>query len=152
MVADPDDDLQRDLTLKLEWNQEWLSHNAHMDKQHQYLVQSANRLLRDFFEGSSKEHLLLGVNRIIRALKKHFLDEENLQLRLGFPDYQNHAAKHRQLMAKVMHLKEQYTKDAVRPSAFFTFVMDTVILEHMVNDDTQYFPYIETNAESLWEK
>ena len=93
--------------MKVEW-QEYLSVGVEeIDQQHKLLFDKYNAFFSAYYEGRGNEEVV----RLLRFLEEyvaiHFADEENLQLRIGFPDYQNHRKQHRELIRKVAELKER---------------------------------------------
>jgi hemerythrin len=61
---------------------------------------------------------------------------------IGYPEEAEHSSIHNDLIYKAMNLKESFAKNDVRPSAFFSFIVDDVITGHMVSEDAKYFPYL----------
>lgn len=82
--------------------------NEEIDSQHRDLLRKVDDLLnasRVLRGGEEIGRLLWFLKRYVR---KHFRDEEKLQLNSGFPGYRQHKAEHDAFIRIVKHLEDQY--------------------------------------------
>ena len=128
-------------TIHIDWRKGWESGNELTDRQHQDLLRYANRIINDSLEGAPKQILLKQLNLLFDLIVRHFEDEENLLLELYCPEYEAQVKSHQLLVSKMLTLKDAYIRDEIEPAAFFFFVMDDVILGHMIREDSKFFPY-----------
>ena len=59
----------------------------------------------------------------------------------GYPKLKAHAHIHRALVKAVENLRHQYSQNKLRPSVLFSYLVDDVIIGHMVEED-QKFAYL----------
>jgi hemerythrin-like metal-binding protein len=74
---------------------------------------------------------------------KHFKEEETILGALGYPYLNNHKQLHDELLIRAGQLEEAYMKKEIKLSAFFSFLLDEVIIGHMLDADTKFFSYVE---------
>lgn len=102
--------------MKVEW-QECLSVGVEeIDQQHKLLIDKYNAFFTAYYEGRGNEEIVLLLRFLAEYVAIHFADEERLQLRIGFPDYQNHRKQHQELIRKVAELKERIENEGTDPS------------------------------------
>src|SRR5690349_15701634 len=93
--------------MKVEW-QEYLSVGvAEIDRQHKQLIDRYNAFFTAYAEGRAAEEVFRLFCFLGEYVATHFADEENLQLRVGFPGYQKHRLQHLELTGKVAEFKER---------------------------------------------
>ena len=129
-------------SVNIDWNTAWESGNPMIDKQHRELIEIGNRLINQSYAGMGQQEILSQLDRLLDHIVRHFEIEESILAAAGYPERIYHAETHKELIAKALRLRESYMNKEIRTSAFFSFVVDDVILGHMVNTDTSFFPYI----------
>ena len=129
-------------SIYLKWNAEWNSGNKMVDEQHRELLEQANNLLFLLFSNAGREEIDRKLDTLLCDLSDHFADEEKLQLEIVYPDYLKHAEIHKGLVDKALGLKEGYKNETGKASALVSFLMDDVIVGHMLEEDTKFYPYI----------
>ena len=88
------------------------------------------------------EKILHQLDIVLNHIVAHFDTEEQILKDIGFPDYETHAAIHKNLVEQALQLKESYQKGQLKSSAFFSFIVDEIIIGHMIEKDRKFFPYI----------
>lgn len=68
--------------------------NAMIDEQHQKLFDAINSLLDACSKGKGRAEIGSTLKFLKDYISKHFRDEEDLQRRTGYPDYDNHIQYH----------------------------------------------------------
>jgi len=76
------------------WTDEMATGNAVIDTQHKQLVKALNDLLDACSSGHGRSSLNTTLNFLIDYVVKHFRDEEILQQKSNYPDYDNHKKLH----------------------------------------------------------
>lgn len=127
--------------VRMNWRAAWESGNSQIDQQHQDLIEIANRLVNMSISGVSNQETEQQVELLLGHIVQHFECEEKFLTEIGFPDYPAHAKLHKRLTAKALRIKEACRTGEVKAAAFFSFVVDDVILEHLMEVDTKFFPY-----------
>lgn len=131
--------------VRFEWNRAMESGNSAIDAQHRQLLEIANRINYLSLSTVQYDQIEEQVNSLIQHIVDHFNYEEQVQKRVGYPEYQSHAAIHQELVVKASELKENYRRGQLKSSEFFTFMLDDVINGHMIKEDVKFFPYLRNN-------
>lgn len=129
--------------VKVKWNNQWACGNDLIDDQHEELLNLCNQLLENFLLKAPQNEIHQSLELFTNHVLTHFEDEERLHSIMNYPDAENHSITHDLLVEKVMAFKQAFLDDKVNPSSFFTFVMDEVIMGHLLTEDVLYFPYVK---------
>lgn len=133
-------------TVHMKWLTSWECGNSEIDRQHRELIEIANRLVNMSFTGLSKQETEAQIELLMKNILEHFESEEKYLAAIGYPDYPAHAKLHKRLIAKALRIKESCRTGGVKPSAFFSFIIDDVILGHLRDDDVKFFPYTREHS------
>ena len=129
-------------SVNIEWKRDWESGHSEIDEQHQDLVLQGNRLINLSLSQANHEQMMKQLEIVLKTIIDHFYEEEQILIKLGYPDSQNHANIHQDLIEKALNLKNSYLNNELKLSAFFSFIVDDIIVGHMLESDIDYFPYI----------
>ena len=129
---------------RIEWKNQWNCNNIEIDKQHKKIVELANTLLFMAFSNNKSEKILEQFNKVIEHVVYHFNFEEELLGQIGYDNCDEHAKIHRNLIEKTLKLKEAYIKDELKATAFFSYVVEDVVMGHMVKEDAKFFKFMKT--------
>lgn len=127
--------------LHIDWMPDWESGNSKIDRQHKELVIGANQFISSSLEAIEKEDVLKDLNLMISHIAKHFETEERILGEVRYPDLIQHERIHKELANKALRLKDELESGEVRFSAFVSFLLDEVIMDHMIKEDAKYFEY-----------
>lgn len=130
-------------SMHLVWRPEWESGHPEIDAQHRKLLARAD----EFFGRSLQAHVESGkvlplLDKVLAEITDHFAFEERVLAELDYPDTEAHKQKHAELVGKAARLREDYRTARINASAFIAFVLDEVVIGHMLEADTLFFPYI----------
>ena len=128
--------------IRLEWKPVWDCGHPLIDRQHRDLANLANELIELSTDKDSSEKTTALFNMLIENIIHHFTDEEKIIEQAGYPDLPRHAERHQNLIKKVLRLNNSLLRAELTPAMFFTFLVDEVIVGHMLIEDVLYFPYI----------
>lgn len=126
------------------WKSEWECGQDEIDTQHKQLVDIANRLINMSYTGIGHQEILQQLDALLNHISHHFQSEEKILRAINFPDYAEHADLHASLISDALMLKQAYKNGEVKASAFFSFVLDDVLMDHLIKADTRFFPYIKS--------
>ncbi|NCC76239.1 MAG: EAL domain-containing protein [Clostridia bacterium] len=126
----------------LDWQEDWASGNTQIDRQHQELMQDANRLIRVALEGKDQAKLVRELDHLIEHVTDHFAYEEEVLETIGYPELIAHQTEHERLVQEINRLKQRYLQNKVKPTALFSFLIDQVILGHLVDEDKKFFSWM----------
>lgn len=76
------------------WNKNLETGNATIDAQHKELIEAINKLLAACSAGQGRIQIKETSAFLLDYTKRHFGDEEKLQLQSKYPDYVNHKKYH----------------------------------------------------------
>ena len=119
------------------------SGNNEIDQQHQELFEMGHRLISLLLDGANQEEIMKQLERLLSHTADHFAHEEKILKEVAYPDLEHHTEIHQELVAKALRWKESYEKGDIKASAFFSFLVDDVILNHMVSEDANFFSYLK---------
>ena len=134
--------------VHIDWLPEWECGDPQIDEQHKKLVGLSNNLVAmSLLPAVEQKKVLLWLDRLFKHLGQHFACEEAILSDIGFPDAAEHATEHKQLLDKTLQIQESYLRDEIKASAFFSFIVDDVIMGHMIQEDSCFFPFIKAKNE-----
>jgi hemerythrin len=119
--------------MKVEW-QDYLSVGVEeIDHQHKLLFDKYNAFFTAYYERRGDEEVIRLFSFLEDYVATHFSDEERLQQRIGFPDYQKHRKQHLELTRKVAELKERLGNEGADPSLLSSagLLMTGWLIEHI---------------------
>ncbi len=90
------------------WSEDLALGVAAIDDQHKELIRRFNALLTACNEGKGGDQLRATLEFLKSYVVEHFRDEEQLQIRSGYPDYPGHLEKHREFVGKLATLRDQF--------------------------------------------
>ena len=76
----------------------------------------------------------------------HFADEERILEELSYPGLSEHAQIHRELVREADSLNGKFSKGELDAAEFFRFLVETIVLNHMLSVDILFFPYTKSAA------
>jgi hemerythrin len=62
-------------------------------------------------------------------------------LAVSYPDLNAHQKEHERLVRELLQLKQSYLQKTVRPTVFCSFLVDRVILGHLIDEDAKFFSW-----------
>lgn len=134
--------------IRLEWKSIWECGHPLIDEQHRVLVDLTNDLIDLAARKSNSEDAIVLFNRLIEHVIHHFTDEEKIIEQAGFPDYPRHSERHQNLIKKILRMNNNLLRSELTPATFFTFMVDEVIVGHLLTEDVLFYPYVRKVAES----
>jgi hemerythrin-like metal-binding protein len=127
--------------VSIEWRPEWESGNRIVDDEHRTLVDLSNNLLDVSMSGRTKPETLEAVDALIEHVAGHFKDEEKILALAAYPDVDAHANLHTGLVQAALDLRTRVDEGTIDSATLFDFLVDKVVIGHMINEDTKFFEY-----------
>jgi hemerythrin len=90
--------------MDYKWDSSLETGNELIDNQHKGLINALNTLLETCRQGKGKEELSKSLDFLTQYTIKHFFDEEQLQQKYKYPDFQNHKKYHDDFKITVRNL------------------------------------------------
>lgn len=72
----------------------------------------------------------------------HFDNEEKIMTSYGYPQKDEHAIIHRQLVHKAVHLAELFERNKLDFAEIFSFLVNDIVVEHMQKEDRKFFSFL----------
>lgn len=116
---------------------------ASIDAQHQWLVDATNRLHAEITK-PEPDRAVLGeiLEGLVDYTMNHFVAEEEMFERFGYPETAAHKAEHNALTAKVMQLLLQFEDGESVGEPVLEFLKNW-LLHHILKVDRAYGPFLQ---------
>ena len=118
-----------------------------IDKQHQELVDRANKVLDAINAGYVDGALLQPINELITSAHNHFAFEEKLLADNNYPKLVEHIQDHIILIEQLINLKKNViplTAKRIKAEIFSAFLVD-MVEQHLVHADQNLLALISAN-------
>jgi diguanylate cyclase (GGDEF)-like protein/hemerythrin-like metal-binding protein/PAS domain S-box-containing protein len=128
--------------LKLSWHRAYECGQPVIDGQHRALFLQTNGLLASLGAGCPADRLVTAIEALLRAVQRHFQDEEAIFTEAGYPNAIHHAALHRHLMERANELARRFRSGNLATDDLLNFLIYELVAEHMLREDREFFPYL----------
>jgi hemerythrin len=120
---------------RITWEPEWSTGHQEIDRQHQTLVESLNRLRVAVDEGRGEEELGWCLSFLKAYSRVHFRTEETLMA--AYPGYDGsaHTATHERLLNQVDVLFRRFLRGETQLSGTTLETLETWLLDHIQGAD-----------------
>jgi hemerythrin len=130
------------------WDKSLEVGNQQIDDQHKQLIEALNSFLKARDEKKSDSELKKSLDFLNDYTIKHFYEEEQLQKKYGYPDYENHKKLHEGIKKVVRDLQIQLIMKG--PSeALFNDVQVKVgdwLVTHIKSQDTRIASHLRSKG------
>ena len=118
-----------------------------VDEQHMALVTRLNEIVTMGTAAGSKEEIEKNLLFLGNYAVKHFTDEENLQIRVHYPKYEQHRKLHQQFVEDYKKFVADYRENG--SSTTFMIQLNRVVIrwiaQHISEADLDIARHIQTN-------
>jgi methyl-accepting chemotaxis protein len=114
-----------------------------VDNQHKRLVDLINRLYRSMKLRKSREESGRVLEELVEYTIIHFGFEEKLMKEHGYPDFDDHSAKHRDLVKQVGEFKVKFSEGNATLSMDLMDFLKDWLLVHINVTDRKYAPFFK---------
>ena len=121
----------------LTWNHACSIGVKAMDDQHSILMDTLNDLRLALIQGSGREHVNEGLNRLIEFTRMHFTNEERLLEQHGFPGIEEHRNAHQRLLVQIEDVAARAQHNEHQAQSLLQFLREWY-LDHVEKLDQQY--------------
>ncbi|MCL2444217.1 MAG: hemerythrin family protein [Treponema sp.] len=90
------------------WDESYLLGNEQVDAQHRQLFDIVNNLVNNCKSDSDTEKMKNALNFLVDYTVQHFDDEEALQIKINYPEYENHKKLHDDFKLVVVDLVNRF--------------------------------------------
>lgn len=127
----------------IQWKSEWECGNKVIDEQHKELLSISNEFVFLSLPQSDPVEPVQKIDDLIKHVAYHFECEEAILKESGYLGYIEHAKIHEKIKEDVESLKMSYNKGEVKITAFFTFMLEEVVIGHLLDEDVKFFKYVK---------
>ncbi|CAA7618069.1 bacteriohemerythrin [Magnetospirillum sp. UT-4] len=132
---------------QLEWSDEFKLGLPAIDADHRDLLELCNEFLAAAQTGSAISQLAAILDRLVLRTRAHFVAEERLLDRHGYPGLAMHKAEHDRLLAQADNLKVRFSdpaegQDTHRLTGEAADFLRFWLFDHIRTNDRPYQPFI----------
>lgn len=109
--------------------------NSTIDTQHRQLIEAINQLLEACASGKGRAQIETTSKFLLDYTKRHFGDEEKLQIQSHYPDYDNHKRYHEGFVKVVHEIVNEL--NATGPSIVLVGKINNAIAGWLINHITK---------------
>jgi len=124
----------------LEWSAKLSVGIESIDLQHHYFIDLLNRLSIEL-EGDDTEYQALLIDELASFARQHFVGEENIMYRLGFPGLEHHRECHQQLLEKLNGQVGLYLLGMLEAGEITSYLAKWLV-QHIVQEDQKISAFI----------
>ena len=129
----------------LAWRDEFNLGHDWVDLQHRRLFELVNGLIESCADGSDVTKLKSTLDFLVNYAVLHFEDEESLQIKYNYPDYERHKKLHEDFGATVGELVERFSTSgsSAELSSDVNRVVARWLVNHIQREDKKIGVYIK---------
>jgi hemerythrin len=130
----------------IDWKDEYSVGIKSIDEQHRKLIDLINMLQTIVNSSTGKEFEQKCLDAVVDYTKTHFVYEEGLMSKYGYPEFEAHQAQHQQMIDKVNDLLAAYE---VNPESAMKDALDFLkqwLIRHINGTDKQYSEFLLTKG------
>ncbi|MHB1393568.1 MAG: bacteriohemerythrin [Clostridia bacterium] len=117
--------------MAITWKEDLSIGVEQIDNQHKELIGRIDGLFEACNKGKGKEEILKVIDYLGDYVVTHFSDEEGLQKKYNYPEYNSHKLLHTQFIKDFRTLKDSLIKDGVSPSLIIK--MNKLLIDWLLN-------------------
>jgi hemerythrin len=126
----------------LSWHNQYLIGQNAIDEQHKELFQLINDFHSHWQERRELKEIAMVLNRLIQYCEHHFLTEESIMEKEGFPKLDQHRKDHESLAQTIFLLNEEFAAKREMASADVQKFCKHWLVDHIVNSDYEFRDFL----------
>lgn len=130
-----------DINIDFKWQKKWETGDRTLDDQHYKILESGSNIMNRSFSGMKSKEFEKELELLLNHIKEHFLYEEEFLEKIKYPNIKEHKELHGELIEKILRLKKYCEAGKLKRSDLFSFILDDVIIGHLMEKDILFFPY-----------
>ena len=137
------------MTSRIEWTDEFKLGLPVIDAEHRELLEVCNQFLDAAHDGQAVPELARILENMILLTRAHFVAEERMLDRHGYPGLVVHKAEHERLLIQAETLLARY-RDAAQEDEIRNLTIETAsflqtwLLDHIRTNDRPYQPFLRS--------
>lgn len=131
------------------WTDALKTNNAKIDQDHRKIIDKAQELSQAMSDGKGQEHVVEITNFLLDYVKKHFAEEEAMQMKSNYHGYEIHKKNHTYFVSELHLLADKIRQNPTSAvnvlelnklisGWFFSHIqkLDMEVAKHINNSDT----------------
>lgn len=96
--------------MTIVWREQMSVGNNLIDKEHRYLIDQINAVELALNSTDNHDILVETLNHLVEYTRTHFDHEEQIQVKIRYPDYAKHKQEHQKIMTDLDRIKDNLDK------------------------------------------
>jgi hemerythrin len=132
--------------MAIQWTSALETGHHLIDSQHRELINVINQLLEACIQGQAADKIAPTVEFLDSYTKKHFSEEEALQQKSHYPDYENHRKLHADFLKVVAELSAELKQTGLTPTLTNKIVRNVGgwLTNHIQQQDTKVAAHLKS--------
>lgn len=137
---------KKEKKMFMPWNDELLTGISEIDSQHKWLVDATNRL-HDELSKPQADPAVVGdiLEGLVDYTFNHFIMEEEIFERLGYPETAAHKAQHNVFTTKITGLLHKHENGEIASGEALELLKNWLI-QHIMKTDKAYVSFFQANG------
>ena len=128
------------------WSEQLSVNIKQVDSQHMKLVELLNNFHDAMKVGKGREAMGKTFSELLDYTAHHFVTEEDIMKKHGYPAFPAHKREHEALTKKVADLSERFSRgEAIISADTMTFLKDW-LYDHIMGSDKKYAPFLNSKG------
>lgn len=128
------------------WDGSFSVHVAEMDDHHKQLIEIANTIVEHLQNNSTRDSLANAFDALVDYTRYHFAAEEKLMALYHYPDTDQHAKRHKELIHHVVEYMEKILDGNIPDKAAFISFMENWLVRHLLDEDRKYGAFLNNKG------
>ena len=120
------------------WKPEYSVNEALLDRHHQQLFTVLNSVYENVMNSAELDSILPQIDELSKYTDYHFSTEEQYMRERGFPEIDDHIAKHREFTQTIAALRASYHNNDLEVARELIIVLGEWLLRHVLKEDMKY--------------
>ena len=125
------------------WTRDLESGNREIDQDHMLLAAQVNKLHDLIINSYPIDTIYESINTLTKHIREHFVREEAIILSKGFVNYMEHRSIHNRLLSEYEIILKKAMNGDISLAAFMSFLVEKVLINHINEDDRQFFSVVK---------
>lgn len=132
--------------VRIVWSEKYDVNVKRVNEEHQKLFGMINDLYDAMNIGTGQYIVGNIIDGLVDYTKFHFKTEEDIMIRIAYPDYEKHKFQHDAFVKKVAEFQEKFKKGAILLSLDVLKFLEDWLINHICKMDKAYSTYFNKNG------
>ena len=136
------DDTDKEILVRVNWDDTWISNHPIIDKEHKELLERCNSIVESSLKKDSFDETLRNVSAFMEEIEQHFNDEIEILRTVNYPYIKEHKRIHDSILKESRELYLKTVHQDITPNELFQFLLTKVMKGHINTEDVSYRKYL----------